>query len=171
MVVKLSGCFRPVIFGPGVKVASLGFSGEAGIFWICWFPHGILINYMQFWCVYKCIPASSKGFCLDPRDGVWAPLIIHSAPFGRSRYIYIFMYLQHVILCLVLGTHSFMTQGSMRQTTKQPARSRDTKPCVKPHDKMARCPKCTTCKDKSMKLDSDTVINKDVNQGAIAYAS
>ena len=30
-------------------------------------------------------PASSKGFCLDPRDGVWAPLIIHSAPFGRSR--------------------------------------------------------------------------------------
>ena len=31
------------------------------------------------------IPASSKGFCLDPRDGVWSPLIIHSAPFGRSN--------------------------------------------------------------------------------------
>ena len=28
------------------------------------------------------IPASSKGCCSDPRDGVWAPLIIHSAPFG-----------------------------------------------------------------------------------------
>ena len=26
---------------------------------------------------YVLIPASSKGFCLDPRDGVWAPLIIH----------------------------------------------------------------------------------------------
>ena len=32
------------------------------------------------------IPASSKGFCLDPRDGVWS--IIHSAPFGRSRYVH-----------------------------------------------------------------------------------
>ena len=100
MVVKLSGCFRPVIFGPGVKVASLGFSGEAGIFWICWFPHGILINYMQFWCVYKCIPASSKGFCLDPRDGVWAPLIIHSAPFGRSRYIYIYLCIYNTWFCV-----------------------------------------------------------------------
>ena len=127
---------------------------------------------MQFMCVYKCIPASSKGFCLDPRDGVWAPLIIHSAPFGRSRYIYIIYIYVSTTHDFVFGTgYSFMTQGSMRQTTKQQARSRDTKPCVKPRDKMARCPKCTTCKDKSMKLDSDTVIIKDVNQGAIAYAS
>ena len=25
-------------------------------------------------CIFNGIPASSKGFCLDPRDGVWAPL-------------------------------------------------------------------------------------------------
>ena len=30
-------------------------------------------------------PAYSKGCCLNLRNGIWAPLIIDSAPFGRSR--------------------------------------------------------------------------------------
>ena len=58
------------------------------------FPGGTLKNLCDhnlFWAIYL-VPASSKGFCLDPRDGVWAPLIIHSAPFGRSRYTYIYIY-------------------------------------------------------------------------------
>ena len=46
---------------------------------------GKISGHDQFSVFFNGIPASSKGFCLDPRDGVWAPLIIHSAPFGRSR--------------------------------------------------------------------------------------
>ena len=32
------------------------------------------------------LPASSKGCCLNPKGWCQAPLIIHSAPLGRSRY-------------------------------------------------------------------------------------
>ena len=50
--------------------------------------------------IYIYIPASSKGFCFDPRDGVWSPFIIHSGHFGRSRYIsYIYIYI-YVCVCV-----------------------------------------------------------------------
>ena len=39
---------------------------------------------------YIYIPAASKGCCLNPKGWCFsASLIIHSAPLGRSRYIYI----------------------------------------------------------------------------------
>ena len=47
-----------------------------------------IIDYLDIH--YQHLP---KGAVWTLRDGVWAPLIIHSAPLGRSRYdIYVYMY-------------------------------------------------------------------------------
>ena len=46
--------------------------------------------------IYQHLP---KGAVWTPRDGVWAPLIIHSAPLGRSRYIH--MCVKHVCRYIV----------------------------------------------------------------------
>ena len=40
------------------------------------------------------IPASSKGFCLDPRDGVWSSLIFHDPHPLEDPGMYLFLSLK-----------------------------------------------------------------------------
>ena len=57
---------------------------RGSLYWRC-----VWIEKHLYLYLYIYIPACSKGCCLNLRNGIWAPLIIDSAPFGRSSYTYL----------------------------------------------------------------------------------
>ena len=56
-----------------------------------WNPTCVDTSCTTMYLIY--IPTSSKGCCLNPKEWCIGTPHLYSAPFGRSRYIYIYMYI------------------------------------------------------------------------------
>ena len=83
------------------KIQAIEISGTEGFTNRIWGQRALWIATPKQTHIWHICTSIFQGFCLDPRDGVWAPLIIHSAPFGRSRYIiytynYIYIYTYNI---------------------------------------------------------------------------
>jgi len=57
-----------------------------------WNPTCVDTSCTTMYIVY--IPTSSKGCCLNPKEWCIGTPHLYSAPFGKSRYIYVYMYIK-----------------------------------------------------------------------------